>query len=55
MTRSSSSCSNVSLSPPVLPEARGDGPTFATFVIRPDEAGVRRHFDVPTEELHRLV
>src|SRR5215813_6815971 len=34
---------------------RGDGPTFTTFVIRPDESGVRRHFDVPTEERHRLL
>jgi hypothetical protein len=32
---------------------RGDG-TVVTFVIRPDEAGVRYHFDVPTEERHRL-
>ncbi len=33
---------------------RGDGPIFATFVIRPDEAGVRHHFVVPTEERHAL-
>ena len=31
-----------------------DGPTLATFVIRPDEARVRRHFEVPTEERQRL-
>ena len=33
---------------------RGDGPIFATFVIRPDEAGVQHHFIVPTEERHGL-
>src|SRR5215831_13540013 len=32
---------------------RGDG-TVITFVISPDEARVRYHFDVPTEEHHRL-
>ena len=34
-------------------ESPWDGPTFATFVVRPDEAGVRRYSDVPAEELHR--
>jgi hypothetical protein len=29
---------------------RGDGPTFITFVIRPDEPRVRGHFDLSTEE-----
>ena len=29
---------------------RGDGPTFITFVIRPDKARVRSHFDVPAKE-----
>src|SRR5215471_10346670 len=33
---------------------RGDGPTFTTFVIGPDEARVRCHFDIPTEELVRV-
>src|SRR5689334_9852528 len=33
---------------------RGDGPTAMSFVIGPGEARVRRHFDVPTEELHGL-
>src|SRR5215471_6481543 len=33
---------------------RGDG-TFVTFLISPDEAGVRRHFDVLTQECHRLL
>lgn len=34
---------------------RGDSPTLASFVIRPDEAGLRRHCDVPAEERHRLL
>src|ERR1700733_10759258 len=34
---------------------RCDGPTSAIFVIRPDEAGVRYHFDVLAEERHGLV
>ena len=80
MTRSSSSCSNVSRKP--LPEAdglvesflrgielvqdqqrlatlfleghRGDGPAAATFLVGPDEARVRCHFDVSAEERHGL-
>jgi hypothetical protein len=28
--------------------------TVVTFVVSPDEARVRCHFDVPTEERHRL-
>src|SRR6476660_7317006 len=34
---------------------RGNGPTFATVVIGPDQAGVRRHFNVPTEKRHGLL
>src|SRR3984957_715150 len=30
----------------------GDGPAFTTFLIRPDEAGMRCHFDVSAEEFH---
>jgi hypothetical protein len=32
---------------------RGDG-TVITFVITPYEARARHHFDVPTEECHKL-
>jgi hypothetical protein len=33
----------------------GDGPTFTAFFIRPAEARVWRHFEIPAEELHRLL
>src|SRR5262245_14904518 len=33
---------------------RGDGPTVTTFVVGPDEARVRYHFDIPAEELVRF-
>ena len=36
-----------------LERHRGDG-SIVTFLIRPDEARVRRHFDVPTEECHGI-
>ena len=79
-TRSSSSCANVSVIPPlhaidgaverflrgidfmhdqerlapfVLEGHGGDG-AVVTFLIRPDEARVRRHLKVLTEERHRL-
>src|ERR1051326_4815981 len=42
------------LASPFLEGGRGDGPTVIAFVIGPDEARVRCHFDVPTEELHGL-
>jgi ABC-2 type transport system permease protein len=36
----------------LLERHRGDGSALTTFVIGPDDARVRGHFDVPTEELH---
>src|SRR4051812_43224856 len=34
---------------------RGNGATFTPFVVRPDEAGGRGHFDIPAEEGHRFL
>src|SRR6185295_11099181 len=34
---------------------RGDGPTLTTFLIGPDEARVRCHFEVRAEERHGIV
>jgi hypothetical protein len=42
------------LATPFLEGHRGDRPTVTTFLIGPDEARVRYHFDIPTEELVRL-
>src|SRR5208337_539892 len=33
---------------------RGNG-TIGAFLIRPDDARVGRHFDIPAEERHRLL
>ena len=33
---------------------RGDGPTLTTFLIGPDEARVRCHFEVRAEERHSI-
>src|SRR5678815_4102928 len=33
---------------------RGDGPTLTTFLIGPDEARVRCHFEVRAEERHAM-
>src|SRR2546430_13171371 len=37
-----------------LERHRGDGPIALTFVIGPDEARGRRHFEIGTEERHGL-
>ncbi len=43
------------LGTPFFEGHRGHSAAFATFLVSLDEAGVRRHFDVTTEEGHRLL
>jgi hypothetical protein len=43
------------LATPFFKRHRGDRASFSCFIIRPNEARVRRHFDVPAKERHWLL